>query len=327
MKPFFLILLFVLGVFIISGCEKSSDEKTLTDFLADKYIRNIKIVNDTLWISSYSQCDTCPAVHGSLPWVSQLTMSIGNEYVFSVQDQSVFPLVSGPDGRLYTATDNAIKRIISYDQLQTVLETGTFDFDFFALDDENNIWLSGSNGIAFWNKTNLTIHNESTDGTPDITHGLYVDGETIWIPLNFNEGLLKIVNGTWNIIDYSQVPKLTDVSYLINPLKDNSDNMWFTVYRSDTTSNFIRNDGVNWKYELPNDNGAGFALLDSQGDFWVIFNKFLDSEFKGTYISTYVNGAWVKYDVSSIKKIVTTLDTDDQYIYLGTTSGMHKISR
>jgi ligand-binding sensor domain-containing protein len=326
MKSTVKILFSLLGILSLAACEKNADNtyRSYLDYLADKAIHSIRIVNDTIWISSSSVCDTCMMFTGMPyePRISQLTMIKGDSFEFAVQNMFEFPLVQDSKGFLYTSRNEKISRIDDLQHFETILETDDYYFNYLAFDQSNNIWLCGYSGLAFWDKTNLTFYNVSNSGLPtNIGNGVVADDNNVWIPLD-QYGVLKITGTDWSYIPYADIPGLKADSYLNNPLLDAGNNLWFEVFRSDTTSSILRFDGENWHYEFPNAAGSGWLNVDSEGTVWAIYNELKDEKFQKTILSYRQNNEWLNFDVTRIKRPILTVNADEEYVYIGTVNGL-----
>lgn len=309
------------------SCEKNDSHikyKSFSDYLSDKAILSIQLYDNNIWILSTKVCDNCyvsPEM-SSIPMVSQLTMI--NNSGFDYEEPT---LVSTPtmdhQGNLYTASRNKMYKLMGIKDYELIFETKDFNFFDFAFDKNDNIWLSGDNGIAFWNGKELKIFNTSNSELPsNIIHGLAIDNsDNVWVALDF-KGLLKINGDKWEIIPNSEIPGLNTYSYLNNPIVDNANNIWYNVFSPNATSSFLRFDGVNWHYEYPNQLGYGVLNIDSKGTLWVINTKIENSVFKRSTLTYLQNNEWINFDVSIIKSRILTVNSDDKKVYIGTTEGL-----
>ncbi len=331
MKSFLTSFTIFLSLLILPSCENNTDKpvyKSYIDYLSDKSIESIHILGDDIWVLSSKLCDTCyvsPEM-SSIPMISQLT--IINDTSFDFEEPISFSRAVGHRGSLYVASHNKIVKLKGIKNHEIILETGDFDFYYFAFDKNNNIWLGGYNGIAFWNGSELKVYNTSNSELPsNITHGLAIDNTgNVWIALDF-EGVLKIEGDKWEVISNIEIPGLKSSSNLISPIVDTENNIWFSVYNSDTTSNILKYDGEDWNYEYPNQSGAGIIKIDSNGTIWIITNESENYSYKRSTLTYLQNNEWINFDVSSIKSYILTVNSDNETVYIGTVEGLKVIEK
>ncbi len=197
-----------------------------------------------------------------------------------------------------------------------------------VFDKNDNIWLSGYNGIAFWNGNELKVYDTNNSDLPsDNTHGLNIDNSNnVWVTLDF-KGLLKITGDDWKIIPNSEIPGLDEYSYLHSPIVDNENNIWFNVFSPDTNSSILLYDSKEWIYQYPNQNGYGTINIDSQGTFWIINSEYDNYSFKNSTLAYLQNNEWINYDVSMIESKILTVNADDRNIFIGTVNGLVVIDK
>ena len=327
MKSFLISFTIFLSLLILPSCENNTDKpvyKSYIDYLSDKSIESIHILDNDIWVLSSKICDTCyvPPEMSSIPMISQLT--IINDTSFDFEEPTSFSSQAvGHRGSLYAASFNKILKLNGINDYEVILETGDFDFYYFAFDRNNNIWLSGYNGIAFWNGSELEVYNTSNSELPsDITHGLAIDNTgNVWIALDF-EGVLKISGDKWEVISNIEIPGLKSSSNLRSPIVDTENNIWFSVYNSDTTSNILKYDGEDWNYEYPNQSGAGNIKIDSNGNIWIITNESENYSYKRSTLTYLQNNEWISFDVSKIESYILTVNSDNETVYIGTVEGL-----
>lgn len=331
MKTFMKIWCIILLLGFLS-CEKTEIPKTYKssiDYLSDKAIFSIQLYDSNVWVSSAKVCNTCYVApqNSRIPMVSQLTLI--NSKGFEYEEPS---LVSTPtmdhQGNLYTSSRNKMYKLIDIKKYELVFETKDFNFFHFAFDKNDNIWLSGENGIAFWNGKELQIFNKSNSELPsNITHGLDIDtSDNVWVALDF-AGLLKINGDKWEIIPNTEIPGLSAYSYLSNPIVDKENNIWFDVFKPNTASGFLKFNGKDWQYEKPNELSYGVLNIDSKGTIWAINSEYEINVFKKSTLTYLQNNEWVNFDVSKIKTKILTVNADDKKVYVGTTEGLIVIEK
>lgn len=328
MSTNFVIILF----FGLLSCKKNNSDiknKTYNDFLSDKAIIAIGLINNNGWILSEKICDTCyVAPYMSYrPMISQLTKIYDSGFDY---EEPTF--VSNPTmdhhGNLYTAFKNKIFKLIDIKNYQLIFEAKDFSFYNYAFDKNDNIWFAGYNGIGFWNHQEFKVFNTSNSELPsNIIHGLTIDNnDNVWVTLDF-KGLLKITGDKWEIIQNSEIPGLKTSSYLSNPIVDNDNNIWFSVFDSSIASNILKFNGENWNYEYPNQNGYGTLNIDSKGVIWIIHDEIENYLFKKSTLSYLKNNEWINFNVSNIKSKITTVNSDDKKVYIGTIEGLKLIEK
>lgn len=319
-----------LSVILLCGlfaCEKNDSpvkDKSYNDYLSDKAVISIGLFNNNSWILSTKICDTCyvSPYMSYRPMISQLTRISDSGFDY---EEPTF--VSGPvmdhRGNLYTASQNKLFKFNGIKDYQLILETNDFNFYSYAFDKNDNIWFSGYQGIGFWNQNELKVIKTTNSELPtNIIHGLTIDNlDNVWVTLDF-KGLLKISGDKWEIIPNSEIPGLKTSSYLSDPIVDNKNNIWFHVFNSNTSSSILRFDGKEWQYEYPNQIGYGVVNVDSKGTIWVISDITENYSFKKSSLAYLQDNTWVNFDVSMIKSRITTVNSDDKKVYIGTADGL-----
>lgn len=316
----------ILSLFLFS-CEKNDSTlkyKSYMDYLSDKTIISIRIFGDDIWVLSTKVCDTCYVAPemSFRPQISQLTLI--NDSGFTYEEPTLVSIpVMDHEGNLYTASNRKIFKLNGLHDYTLFLETGNFDFNYFAFDSNDNIWLGGYEGIAFWNGIGLKVYDSNNSVLPsNITHGMAIDNsDNIWVALDF-KGILKITGEKWEIIPNSEIPGLGSYSYLRSPLVDPENNIWFSVFSPDTSSSIILFDNIEWKYQYPNQNGSGRINIDSRGTLWIINNEYENNSFKRSKLSYLDKDIWINFDVSMIKSQILTVNSDDKRVYIGTVRGL-----
>ncbi|MFV0589869.1 MAG: hypothetical protein ACK5M7_00655 [Draconibacterium sp.] len=207
--------------------------------------------------------------------------------------------------------------------MEFLLSTGDLYFSSLAFDNEGNIWLYGNNnGIAFWNKSTLTVYNTDNSQLPtNAVHGIGVDKHgTVWVSLDY-KGLLKILNNNWIITPNSEIPGLLEESYLRGPKIDPDNNLWFEVFHPDT-SNILRLDNGNWKYEFPDNTVYSNLFLDSKGTIWSINRHFDVNVLKYATLKYFHKNSWINFDIGDITGRIFILNADENTVYIGTEHGL-----
>lgn len=321
----YLLLLFVFGIISCSKEDFMSQPSMPSDFLEQKSVINIRIHNDEVWFRSERPCDTCRVQNkiGSMPMISQLSRMKGSDFRFDESKPLMIP-VADNGGILYTAAQNEILKINDIRDYTSVLKTGDFTFTQFVFDKKNSIWMSGEKGIAYWDGSRLiTYTSVNSQIDTDNTHGMAVDhAGNVWIALDFKKGLLKITGGNWEVIPYDKIPGLGTDSYLLNPLVDKDNRVWFTAFNSTNPTNVICFDGKNWITEFPDILKNGELFADSQGTIWRL-NHIIDKSSTMKFTLQFLNNnTWVNYDVSDINHLILSLDANSKKVYLGTSAGL-----
>ncbi len=332
MKPLLNSFAIFLSLLILSSCENNTDKpvyKSYIDYLSDKSIESIHILGDDIWVLSSKVCDTCyvPPEMSSISMISQLTIINDTNFDFEEPISFTSQAVSH-QGSLYVAAHNKIVKLNGINDSEIILETGDFDFYYFAFDNNNNIWLGGYNGIAFWNGSELKVYNTGNSELPsNITHGLAIDNtDNVWIALDY-KGVLKIEGDKWEVISNIEIPGLKSTSNLRSPVIDNDNNVWFGVSNSDTTSNILKYDGEDWNYEYPNQSGAGIIKIDSNDTIWIITNESENYSYKRSTLTYLQNNEWISFDVSMIESYILTVNSDNEKVYVGTVRGLIVIEK
>lgn len=329
MKTRIIFFIFMVIVGLVS-CETDDnvDKKvSYLDYLNDKSIIAIQIQNDTKYIFTSRFCDTCYVAPymSYIPSIEEWTV-IKNDSIFENYSPNRFPGLPRSDnkGNLYIAKANNIYKLNKSGEYEQLLTTGEYVFQSFTFDNDDNIWFYGNNnGIAFWNKLDLNIYNTSNSPLPtNRIHGLAVDKSgVVWVSLDF-KGLLKIESGKWTVIPNSEIPGLSEYSYLRGPkiVVDNS--VWFEVFSPDTTSNVLRLENGDWIYEFPDNTKYCNLNIDSKGTIWAINNHYDYSDYQYSTLKYYMNNSWINFDISDIHKQILTVNADDKKVYIGTIKGL-----
>jgi hypothetical protein len=318
-------------LFILSlACEKADITpyyKSVEDYLADKSITQIFVNKEDVWITSFKECDTCYippyACHTGMSLIYQLVL-IRNSFFFYEDPSLPFgQFNTDSKGFLYAAFNNLILKITDLGEYDTLVEIDDFQIRYFAFDNYNNLWMSGHQGICYWDGVNTMIYNEdNSDLTTNITHGLAIDkNNNVWITLDF-EGILKITGNIWDFKAYSEIPGLCSNSYLLNPMVDNNNNIWFNVSGADTNSSILKFDGSDWDYQYPDENGDGLLKIDSEKNIWVINNNFENYKYLSTTLYYFKDSMWNTISLNDLESKVLTLDKMKDIIYIGTIRGL-----
>jgi hypothetical protein len=328
----FLILTFLL-LALIPSCKKDKETHPLTylDYLSDKSIRNIVSVNGEVWIESSSRCDTCYEMpHLSEP-KRQLTNIRGKDFDFN-PDFAYRDLQLDKDGNLYALYYGDHKEIYRVNDINDFSLHQSFpDFGFmrYAFDFNNNLWLSGYQGFAFWDGSELTVYNESTSDIPsNMTHSLVIDhGGVVWVAFDYN-GLIRIKSGVWEHIPWTAIPGLQQNSYLSTMAVDQNDRKWFKVFTPGNTGTNILSlyDGAEWTYhEPPNASSWGHYMADVNGRIWFMSFVWENFAFKEPNLSFYKNFEWFSVDVRQVKSRIMTVNVYENKLLIGTQEGLYEI--
>jgi hypothetical protein len=281
---------------VMSSCSKEPKEKlTYFDYLSDKSISNIVPVNGEVWIESSSRCDTCYEMpHLSEP-KRQLTRISGNAFDFN-PDFVYRNLQLDKEGKLFAhnyGDRSEIYRVNGLNDFTLHQSFPGFGFMRYAFDFNKNLWLSGYQGFAFSDGSELSIYNESnSEILSNITHSLAIDhGGIVWVALDF-KGLIRIKSGIWEHIPNTAIPGLKQNSYLSAITVDDNDRKWFKVFTpGDTGTNILSlYDGTEWTYhEPPNASSWGHLVSDVNGRIWYMSFVWENFSFKEPTLSFYKN--------------------------------------
>jgi len=326
-RPAFLVFL----LFAVS-CEKGGDNinsRSYTGYLSDKAIVSIRIFGDDIWILSWKICDTCymAPFMSYRPMISQLTVI--NDHGFDYEEPTVVSIpVADHHGNLYTSTNNQVFKINGIGDYSLILDTEGFQFNYFSFDKNDNIWLGGYNGIAFWNGSTLNVYDTINSLLPtNITHGMAIDSsDNKWIATDF-KGLLKIAGDNWEIIPNSAIPGLGEHSYLLSPLADEDNNIWFSVFNPDAGSNILMFDGSEWNYQYAGQVSHASLNMDSEGTVWIISNEYEFSTFKKSTLLYYYENNWADFEVSTVNSAILAVNADAGKVYIGTVNGLRVIEK
>jgi len=323
-------ILMIIVIFGFISCEKDNNvyrNISYIDYLKDKTIVAINIVDDIKYIFTSKYCDTCYVAPdmSHIPTIEEWTV-VKNDSIFENYAPNKFSGLPKSDnkGQLYLARANIIYKINDNGEYEELVNAGEYIFQSFTFDNNDNIWFYGdNNGIAFWNKSEFKIYNTQNSLLPtDRIHGLAVDKSgVVWISLDF-KGLLKIEQGIWTVIPNSEIPGLSRYSYLRGPKIVIDNSVWFEVFSPDTTSNVLKFEKGNWIYEFPDDTKYCNIQIDSKGTIWAINNHYNYSEYKYSTLKYYKDNSWFDFDISGINSQILTVNADDKKIYIGTIRGL-----
>jgi hypothetical protein len=321
---------------LIIACEETDIKpsyKSVEDYLSDKYITRIFVNKEDLWITSHKECDTCYippyACHTGMSIIFQLTLIRDSSFFYEDPSLPFGQFNTDSKGNLYAVYNNLILKITDLGKYDTLVEINDFQIRSFAFDKYDNIWMSGHQGICYWDGINTIIFNKNNSILPaNITYGPAIDkNNNVWIALA-SEGILKITGNVWDFIAYSEIPGLGSNSHLLNPLVDNADNIWFNVSDADTNSSILKFDGSDWDYQYPDENAHGFLAIDSKKNIWVIKNNYENNVYF-SYISTtlyyFKDNVWNNILLNNLETPVFTMNKTKDNIYLGMEKGLRII--
>ena len=328
MKRIFILSFLVLAV--MPSCNKENINLTYLEYLSDKSIRSILPVNGEVWIESSSLCDTCyQQPHLSEP-TRQLTKISGNKFEFN----SDFPyrdLQSDKDGNLYAHYygHSKLYKVNDLDDFTLHQSIPGFGFMRYAFDYNKNLWLSGYQGFAFSDGSELSLYNESTSDIPsNITHDLAIDyGGVVWVAFDYN-GLIRIKSGVWEYIPWTAIPGLHQNSYLSTVTVDGHNHKWFKVSTPGFTGTNILSlyDDSEWAYhEPPNASSWGHLKADVNGIIWYMSFVWANFALKEPNLSFYKNNEWCTVDVSNLKSRIMTVNVYDDKLLIGTQKGLYEL--
>ncbi len=309
------------------SCEKDKilgDNKAYLDFLNDKSILEIKIVDNSKYIKSLKSCETCgPKEHyDTVQW------TVIKKISFETFLDTDFMGVPQKDskGNFYTGTYKSLYKLNEYGDYELVLITEEFHFRYFTIDKLDNIWFYGDNaGIAYWNHSKLEIYNNLNSILPSGYYHcqLVVDeSNIIWVASIGSAGLIKIESGEWEIIPGSEIPGFTEYSYLSHPIVDNENGIWFEVYSSNAGTKFVKLRDNEWTLEYPPTSRN--LIKDSKNVLWAVSYQISDGENALRYLN---ENQWIEIDISNISHDIITCNADDNTIYIGTQKGLLEIPK
>lgn len=156
------------------------------------------------------------------------------------------------------------------------------EVDNFAMDAQNNLWLSGPGYVAKYNGSSFQVFDYNTDTAikPNVyTRSMHWDNtrNVLWVATY--SGILKYYNGSFTIINGINTPSIHYYDAVEAITEDDDHNIWFgTVY------------GGVVKYD-----GNTYALLllpYTAGNQFISGLEFIDN---AMYVSDNLNGLW-KYE-------------------------------
>lgn len=314
-------------IIILVSCEKEEigiTNKAYLDFLKDKSISEIKIVDNTIYIESIKKCETCgPKEHNDTIYWTVIKQSSFETYLDS--DFSGVPQKDSK-GNYYIGSYKSLYKLSQLGNYELILNTGDFYFQYFTIDKQDNIWFYGDNdGIAYWNHSKLEIYNsENTILPSDYYHcNLAIDeSNNVWVASIGSAGLIKIESDNWTLIPGSEIPGFTEYSYLSYPLVDNENGVWFEVYSSSSGTKFVKLIDDEWTLQYPPT--SRHLIKDSENVMWAISYQISDGEDALRYLS---GNQWNEVEISSIDYDIITVNADNSTIYIGTSKGLFEISK
>jgi len=318
MKAPQILVVMALGL-LLTSCEKhpiSLIDKPLSEHLEGKLVYDIGIYGDTKFFLASRFCSECniPATASFIPTVEQLVMVWDSVYDYDEPIHFQMPIPDA-NGDLYVADLHTVNKFNGIKDYSLLFDAGEFYIDDILFDEDNNVWLTGYDGLAYWDKEELHFYTSENSELPtDLTHGMVRDHEgKIWVTLDF-EGLLVIDGDNWTHIPPEDIPGCATNAYLYNPLIDSDNVLWFHVHNSSLGNELLRYDGQSWSYT---EGENGYVSIDSRGCLWLIDNS---SDSTGLYYMD--DGSWIDFDISGIDSYLTCVNADQEMIYIGTVNGL-----
>ncbi len=309
------------------SCEKDvlvENNKAYLDFLKDKSILDIEIIDNTIYIESLKSSNT----GSSGGYGDTIQWTVVNESSFETYLYEDFSGVPHKDskGNLYIGTYKTLFKLNNSGGSDLILNTGDFYFVDFAIDKLDNIWFYGHNaGIAYWDHSKLTVYNSQNSILPSGYYHCQLaidESNIVWVASIGSAGLIKIESDEWKIIPGSEIPGFTEFSYLSNPLVDNENGTWFEVYSSDAGTKFVKLKDNKWSLEYPPT--SRHLIKDSMNVLWAVSYQISEGVNALRYLK---ENQWIEIDISNISHDIITCNADDNTIYIGTQKGLFEIPK
>jgi ligand-binding sensor domain-containing protein len=314
----FLLILFVSSS-MITSCLKPGSSEVSTQQSEGKYINQLFISGDNLWVrSSYPvlEDNTTYQVSVTNLKTSQFVM---NENIPAVSrlalDNNQIPFLTTFDSRILKLNPD-----LSYAAYLAIpVKYSIRDIRF---DGENNLWIAtNSGGLYSYNGIDTINFNSSNSIlNSDFIESMTKDSESnIW----FTQG-----NELFRISDKGELSKDPNMlpddnlsgALFLSADKDNT--LW--VIRWDGSDNRIFKKSINgsWTEVSPPESSAGlpvkFIRSDSRGTIWIAY-----SENPRDLLAYFNNDTWVEIQIPLNEVVVTDLDIYNDGLIIGTPEGIY----
>jgi ligand-binding sensor domain-containing protein len=256
-----------------------------------------------IWVMAGNEIGVYNKMSSTFTQVYELPIAVYNN-LFNVGDITIWngTPVALTDSGLYQFTGSAWTILNIPGMVNTTYILS------LASDSSGNLYAGTLNGIYVVNGTTVTGYtsaNTTALSGNDVIRKAYFDSSrnTMWF--STTNGIVKLSNGAFTLINGTNYPQLTDYSYIASIAQDPSGNMWFgtaygglieydgTTYTIDSVGSSAGNQTVN---AIAFDGSTMYAV-DNVFGFWVRENgtwtnySYTNSDLTATYL----NGLYVDF--------------------------------
>jgi sugar lactone lactonase YvrE len=237
---------------------------------------------------------------------SNIVKYSNNKFEFSQQFDGNIRDILFTNNKMYALIDKEIYKVDNLHSFNKIYTDTTLNsINFFAIDKEDKIYLTGNKGLTIFDGNKAEHYNDLNSILPtNYIEEIQVDTlkNIVWFFLCQNAypnkfyGLLKIQNNTWEIIDFSEISNL-NITYMKNMVIDKEGNLWM-IYNN---SNILKFDGekiydieIPKVYENQSINVNIIKILNDGRIYFVFSFHDLDNDKWSKGLYTYENSNWLK---------------------------------
>jgi ligand-binding sensor domain-containing protein len=320
-----LLVLMAAIITLTISCRKSESYSEYNKQLDNKYINQLIISGDNLWVISSDISSFVDIVAVIPPYQISLYDQVNGNFIINdtipairsfALDNNLTPFITTFDNRVLK-----LKGDLSFVQLLTIPKQ--YYIQCMIFDSDNNLLLgTNSGGLYVYNKYDTLRFNTSNSIlTSDFVVSLARDSRSdVW----FVQGtdLFKVGESHAISKDQSTFPDHLGSAFDLSADKDNAlwvsrwDGISFLIYRKSATGQWATIDPP------PSSGSHVLRLLkaDNKGTVWIVY-----SNYPKDILAYYNSGNWVEIQIPLSEITITDVETFGNEIIIGTSRGIYRM--
>jgi hypothetical protein len=324
-KPLFVIpgLIF----FLSTSCKKTDPPLTYFEQPDYKYINQLHISGDKLWVISSTPGNVFTFLPVLPPYQVSVVNMLNDQFLINTKIPAITTFDLDKNQTPYLATfDKRVLKVnedLSYEQFLEIPKINSIQKILF--DKNNHLWVAtSSGGLFFYDGTDTVRFNMS--------NSILNSNSIQWLTMD-SESNIWFIQGTelFKIDKNRIISKDPGILPIINPSStifissDKNNSLWVSKWDGNNNRLFKKNPDGPWTEVYPPNSSAKrpikFIKSDNKGTIWIAY-----SDYPKDILAYFDIDKWVEIQVPLDEVIINDFEIYENHLILGTAKGIYKMT-
>jgi hypothetical protein len=324
-KPLFLI--FCVISFLLTSCKKSDPPLTYFKQPDYKYINQLHISGDELWVISSTPGSILTYIPVLPPYQVSVLNMLNDQYLTNTKIPAITTFDLDKNRTPYLATfDKRVLKVnvdLSYEQFLEIPKIHSIQKILF--DQNNGLWVATySGGLFFYDGADTARYNPS--------NSILNSNAIQWLTMD-SESNIWFIQGTelFKIDKNRIISKDPGIFPINNPAStifisaDKNNSLWVSKWDGNNNRLFKKSPGGPWTEVNPPESSARrpikFIKPDNNGTIWIAY-----SEHPKDILAYFDTGKWVEIQIPLDEVTINDVEIYKNELILGTAKGIYKMT-